>query len=78
MIRICNLFKGTYTCVASTNPARVHTLSGELKVEGFKPSIDEPREKDHVVTEGEEIRILCKIDGDPKPLQRWLKVGKYK
>ena len=75
LFRIYHCFIGIYTCVAKTQTTGTDTESGELKVEGIKPSIDGPKETYQVLPEGKEIRVLCKIDGDPKPEQTWFKVS---
>ena len=74
MIKIIT-FIGTYTCVAKTQTTGTDTESGVLKVVGIKPSIDGIKETHQVFPEETEIRLFCKIDGDPTPTQTWSKVA---
>ena len=65
---------GTYTCVARTPATGTDTASGALVVDGIVPTIEGSKELHQQVPEGEDIRLLCKYNGDPKPKQVWYKV----
>ena len=73
---IAYIFIGTYTCVAKTQTTGTDTESGELKVDGVKPTIEGNKELHQVLPEGKDLRVLCKIvSGDPTPEQIWYKVN---
>ena len=65
---------GTYTCAASTPSTGIATASGALLIDGIMPTIEGSKELHQAVPEGEDIRVPCKYDGDPKPTQVWYKV----
>ena len=69
-----NSVVGTYTCAASTPSTGIATASGALLIDGIMPTIEGSKELHQAVPEGEDIRVPCKYDGDPKPTQVWYKV----
>ena len=60
--------------MARTVATGTDTASGALTVDGIIPTIEGSKELHQNVPEGEDIRVLCKYEGDPKPEQTWYKV----
>lgn len=62
---------GIYKCIAS-NVAGAATISIRLHVTALPPIIQQQRQENHTISEGQTMYIHCSAKGAPNPAIRWI------
>ncbi|XP_072542788.1 matrix-remodeling-associated protein 5 [Salminus brasiliensis] len=63
--------RGTYKCIAS-NVAGADTSSVRLHVSVLPPIIQQKRQENHTIFEGQTMHVHCSAKGAPNPAMRWV------
>ncbi|CAI5440102.1 unnamed protein product [Caenorhabditis angaria] len=60
--------RGNYSCQVNTDPPQI--VSGNLDVK-VPPQIARKNPTDYIIQEGDNVTMLCRAEGNPKPTVTW-------
>ncbi|KFM73649.1 Peroxidasin, partial [Stegodyphus mimosarum] len=65
---------GVYQCIATTNESSI-AVSARIVVEAPPVFLERPRDQEAI--EGNDVELLCQVEGSPPPLLSWSREGNF-